>query len=87
MAIGSLVYFLVYFLVFVLVLWLVWWAGNAIITLIPPPIQQVARVILIVLICLICIGALLSVLGEGGFGLSRNGRIGALSPQVEWSVV
>jgi hypothetical protein len=80
--IASLVYLLVYALIFVLVLWLFWLAGNAIITLIPPPIQQVARVILIVLIALICIGALLSVIGglHGGPYL----RLGALA--LSWSV-
>jgi len=82
MTIASLVYLLVYALIFVLVLWLLWWAGNAIITLIPPPIQQVARVVLIVLIALICIGALLSLIDGGGVQRLRLGALPLL-----WSTV
>jgi len=72
------VYLLVYLLIFVLVLWLLWWAGNAIITLIPPPIQQVARVVLVVLIALICIGALLSLLDGGILHPLRLGSLGSV---------
>lgn len=73
---ASLVYLLLYLLVFCLVLGLIWWAGNAVITLLPAPVQQVAKVILIVLIALICIGALLNVI-NGGFA---GGLLPRLAP-------
>lgn len=66
LTLASLVYLLLALLVFCLVLGLIWWAGTAIITLLPAPFQQVARVVLVVLIALICIGALLNVIDSGG---------------------
>lgn len=69
MVLGSLLGVLVYVLLFLLVLGLIWWAGSAVITLLPPPIQQVARVVLIVIIALACVAALLGELGPAGLRL------------------
>ena len=66
MSLGGLVSLLIWLLVFGLVIWLIWWAGGAIISLLPPPIQPPARVVLIVLIALVCIGALLNFVGGIG---------------------
>ncbi len=72
----SLVYLVVHLLIVCVVFALLWWAANAILSLLPPPIAQVARVILIVFAVLFLISFLL---GEGGYyenswGVMRHHR-------------